>query len=76
MGVNEGINMTREYMAIDEEGKSRLLFFSTVKNTLREFRLYKWDNKSKKDVVKKTDDHAMDSLRYAIMQYNRILAHR
>ncbi len=76
MGVNEGINMTREYMAIDEEGKSRLLFFSTVKNTLREFRLYKWDNKSKRDVVKKTDDHAMDSLRYGIMQYRRITAHR
>ena len=76
MGVNEGINMTREYMAIDEEGKSRLLFFSTVKNTLREFRLYKWDNKSKKDVVKKSDDHAMDSLRYAIMQFRRIMAHR
>jgi hypothetical protein len=76
MGVNEGINMVREYMAIDEEGKSRLLFFSTVKNTLREFRLYKWDNKSKRDVVKKTDDHAMDSLRYAIMQFCRLEAHR
>ena len=76
MGVNEGINMVREYMAINEEGKSRLLFFSTVKNTLRELRLYKWDNKSKKDVVKKADDHAMDSLRYFIMQFMRYNAHR
>jgi hypothetical protein len=47
-----------------------------VKNTLREFRLYKWDNKSKKDVVKKKDDHAMDSLRYGIMQWRRLEAHR
>ena len=76
MGVNEGINMVREYMAINEEGKSRLLFFSTVKNTLRELRLYKWDNKSKKDVVKKEDDHPMDSLRYFIMQFMRYNAHR
>ena len=63
-------------MAINEEGKSRLLFFSTVKNTFRELRLYKWDNKSKKDVVKKADDHAMDSLRYFIMQFMRYNAHR
>ena len=76
MGVNEGINMVREYMAINEEGKSRLLFFSTVKNTLRELRLYKWDNKSKKDVVKKADDQAMDSLMYFIMQFMRYNAHR
>lgn len=76
LGVNEGINMVREYLQIDKEGKSRLLFTKDVKNTLREFRLYKWDNKSKKDVVKKTNDHAMDSLRYGIMQYRRMLAHK
>ena len=68
--------MVREYLQIDKEGKSRLLFTKDVKNTLREFRLYKWDNKSKKDVVKKTNDHAMDSLRYGIMQYRRMLAHK
>ena len=44
-------------LQIDKEGKSRLLFTKDVKNTLREFRLYKWDNKSKKDVVKKDNDH-------------------
>ena len=76
LGVNEGINMVREYLQVDQEGKSRLLFTKDVKNTLREFRLYKWDNKSKKDVVKKTDDHAMDSLRYMIMQFMRYNAHQ
>ena len=76
MGVNEGINMTREFLQLDQQGKSRLLFFPSVKNTLREFRLYKWDNKSKKDVVKKKDDHAMDSLSYGIMQWRRLEAHR
>jgi phage terminase large subunit-like protein len=76
LGVNEGINMVREYLQISEDGKTRLLFTPNVKNTLREFRLYKWDNKSKKDVVKKTDDHAMDSLRYMIMQFMRYNAHR
>ena len=68
--------MVREYLQVDKEGKSRLLFTKDVKNTLREFRLYKWDNKSKKDVVKKTEDHAMDSLRYMIMQFMRYTAHQ
>ena len=76
LGVNEGINMVREYLQIDKEGKSRLLFTKDVKNTLREFRLYKWDNKSKKDVVKKDNDHAMDSLRYFVMQFMRYNAHQ
>jgi len=68
--------MVREYLQIDKEGKSRLLFTKDVKNTLREFRLYKWDNKSKKDVVKKDNDHAMDSLRYFVMQFMRYNAHQ
>ena len=76
LGVNEGINMVREYLQIDKEGKSRLLFTKDVKNTLREFRLYKWDNKSKKDIVKKDNDHAMDSLRYFVMQFMRYNAHQ
>ena len=76
LGVNEGINMVREYLQINEEGKTRLLFFNTCKNLLREFRLYKWDHKSKKDVVKKDNDHAMDSLRYFVMQFMRYNAHR
>lgn len=76
LGVNEGINMVREYLQIDKEGKSRLLFTKDVKNTLKEFRLYKWDNKSKKDVVKKDNDHAMDSLRYFVMQFMRYNAHQ
>lgn len=76
LGVNEGINMVREYLQVDKEGKTRLLFTSNVKNTLKEFRLYKWDSKSKRDVVKKKDDHAMDSLRYGIMQYVRMESHK
>lgn len=76
LGVNEGINMVLEYLHINKSGKSRLLFFNTCKNLLKEFRLYKWDNKSKKDVVKKQNDHAMDSLRYGIMQYMRMSKHK
>ena len=76
LGVNEGINMVREYLNINNEGKSRLLFFNNCKNLLREFRLYKWDHKSKKDVVRKAEDHAMDSLRYFVMQFIRYNAHQ
>lgn len=75
LGVNEGINMVKEYLHLNEQGKSKLYFFDTCKNTLREMRLYKWDNKTKSDKPKKVNDHAMDSLRYTIMQYIRYNAH-
>tara|TARA_Y100000592_G_scaffold81075_1_gene128409 strand:- start:239 stop:1705 length:1467 start_codon:yes stop_codon:yes gene_type:complete len=76
LGVNEGINMVKEYISVNDKGKSRLLVFPHCKNLLREFRLYKWDNKSKNDKPKKTDDHAMDTIRYVIMQHMRYNAHQ
>lgn len=49
---------------------SRLLKNGTVKihrccvNTIREFGLYRWDEKSAEDKVIKEHDHAMDDIRY------------
>lgn len=35
-------------------------------NTLKEFSMYRWDNSSQKDSVKKENDHAMDDIRYFV----------
>ena len=35
-------------------------------NTLKEFSMYRWDNSTQKDSVKKENDHAMDDIRYFV----------
>ncbi len=47
--------------------KQEIIYFSPCcKDTLREFSLYRWDEKSLKDAPRKEDDHAMDDLRYFV----------
>jgi len=76
MGVLEGIGMVRELMAVDGEGKPGLLVDPSCSNLLRELRLYRWDQKSKRDRPKKENDHALDALRYEVMQWVRYNRHR
>lgn len=44
----------------------RLQFCECCKDTIREFGLYRWDEKSQKDAVIKENDHAMDETRYFV----------
>ena len=45
--------------------KAGLLQFSPqCKDTIREFRLYRWEDAGEKDSVVKENDHAMDDIRY------------
>ncbi len=44
----------------------RLHFSENCRDTLREFALYRWDEKSGKDVPIKENDHAMDDMRYFV----------
>jgi len=76
MGVLEGIGMLRELMTVDGEGKPGLLIHPGCKNLIREFKLYRWDAKSKRDRPKKENDHALDALRYETMQWVRYNRHR
>lgn len=50
----------------------RLLISSDCENLIKEIHLYSWDIKKTqeqgKDIPLKTNDHAADSLRYAIME--------
>ena len=44
----------------------RLLFSPSCKDCIREFSLYRWDEKQQKDTPLKTNDHAMDDVRYFV----------
>ena len=44
----------------------KILFSSSCKDTIREFGLYRWEESSAKDSVRKENDHAMDDIRYFV----------
>lgn len=47
--------------------KQEMIYFSPeCKDTIREFSLYKWDEKTVRDAPRKENDHAMDDLRYFV----------
>ena len=71
--VIEGINVVKEYLHPDANGQVHLYIFPSCKNTIREFRLYRWAKNQDRDFPKKTDDHAMDSVRYLLMSLDRYL---
>lgn len=58
-----GINRVKSYLR-NAEGKSRLFIFKNCVNMIREIKGYFWGNE---DSPIKKDDHAMDELRYFIM---------
>ena len=58
-----GINKVKSYIK-NSEGKSRLFIFKNCINMIREIKGYFWGNN---DLPIKKDDHAMDDLRYYIM---------
>ena len=76
LGVLEGIGWVKEFLNLNDEGYSRLLIFENCINLLKEFRQYRWDSNSKNDKPKKQYDHALDCLRYNIMQYKRYNDHK
>lgn len=41
-----------------------ILFHESCKNTIKEFGLYRWDDRAAEDKVIKENDHAMDDIRY------------
>ena len=59
---NDVLNGIRTTMTLLDN--DRLFFCENCKDTIREFGLYRWDEKSGKDAVIKENDHAMDDIRY------------
>ncbi len=59
-----GIQRVKEYLKIND-GKPRLYIFKNCVNLIRELKNYRWGDG---DLPKKTDDHALDELRYYLMK--------
>lgn len=60
--VTDGI---RKVQGAFRDGKIRIS--PVCKNTEKEFSLYRWDNGATKDTPKKEHDHAMDDIRYFVL---------
>lgn len=60
--VLPGIQTTAEMIA---SGKAKI--HESCENAIREFGLYRWDEKAESDRVVKENDHAMDEIRYMVM---------
>ena len=76
IGVSATINMVKERLSLDAEGKPSLFVFKKCKNLLLEFRRYRWaKTNSGKDKPVKRDDHGLDALRYLICWLARYQMH-
>lgn len=64
---NDVLNGIRKVSSLLSEG--RLLFSEKCKDTIREFYLYRWDEKCKSDTPIKENDHAMDDIRYFAVHF-------
>ncbi|MBQ8882521.1 MAG: terminase family protein, partial [Clostridia bacterium] len=63
--IFSGINRVKDYLKpLSSPNRSRLYIFSSCVNLIRELKTYEW---GAGDNPKKTDDHALDELRYFIM---------
>ncbi len=58
-----GIQRVKEYL-IGDNGKPKLYIFKNCPNLIRELKNYRWQSG---DTPKKSDDHALDELRYYLM---------
>lgn len=63
-GNNDVLEGIRRVSTDLQNGK--LLFSPSCKDCIREFSLYRWDEKQQKDTPLKTNDHAMDDVRYFV----------
>ncbi len=76
LGVSQTINMVKERLALDAEGKPRLYVHRKCRNLLLEFRKYRWAKTTTgKDKPVKRDDHGLDALRYLVCWLARFQMH-
>ncbi len=73
--IIKGIRVVSSRLKVQPDGRPRLFVFSNCVRSLREFGIYRWaDSKvgrNEKEEPVKESDHAMDALRYALMQRER-----
>ena len=73
--VNSGIDKVSQLLKVSQKThKPKLFVFRNCVNLIREFESYRWlENKSEhaneRDVPMKTEDHALDALRYFVVSF-------
>ena len=66
IGVVKTIQLVKERLKLQADGKPRLYIFDNCKELIKEFRLYSWAKNKQKDQPKKENDHGLDALRYLV----------
>jgi len=69
--VLKGLEAVRQQLRIREDQKPGLYVLGNCTETIKEFNLYSYDEKSDKEEPVKEHDHSMDALRYFIVQWRR-----
>ena len=68
--INPGIEWLRSLMMVQGDGRARLYIFDRCVNLIREILGYRWpegtDKRNPQDVPMDVNNHAIDSLRYAV----------
>ena len=67
--VNTGLQMVKNRLVVQGDGKPRLMVSRSAVHTIAEFESYQWaDNRyGLRDEPVKANDHCLDALRYAVM---------
>ncbi|HOK41776.1 MAG TPA: phage terminase large subunit [bacterium] len=66
-----GWNRVREYLGLNADGKPNILIFRNCINLIRTFPLMQFDSHNLEDISASCEDHALESLRYALMSRPR-----
>jgi len=70
--VSTGIAAVKKRLRVQADGKPRLIFHESCKNTIGELYDYSWEvgkeGRNAKEIPAKDRDHAMDALRYIVMK--------
>jgi len=70
--VIRGIQKLKARLAVQPDGRPRLTVSPRCSNTIREFGSYRWgetkEGRNEKEEPVKENDHAMDALRYMVME--------
>lgn len=73
--VSNGLQKVAERLTVQGDGKPRLYVFPNCTNVIREIEKYAWaqtkDGTKRKEEPVKVDDHAMDAMRYMVMEIDR-----
>ena len=67
----QGLELVRQQLKVRDDGKPGLYISSKCDNTIMEFNQYSYPETIDTEEPAKENDHAMDCLRYFLIQWHR-----